>query len=221
VIEMPNWCSNTTYVFGKDDKVRLFEAAISERNNEEGFIPTLYPCPQELKDSPATFVDMANPIPENWKNLVAEGTWTQDTYDERVAETLADMERKKALIEKYGFKDWYDWSLYHWGTKWGDCDLRIEESYRNSNSDDTRTLELKYDTAWGPALEALTHISTLFPKLIFYTFYSETGIGFQGYHKVCNGEVIIDQSADYIPTADDYEWIINGEDESEIDGMVN
>jgi hypothetical protein len=206
-------------VFGKDDKVRLFEAAISERKGEEGFIATLYPCPQELKDSPATFVNMEDPIPENWKNLVADGTWTQEQYDERVAETLSDIERKKVLVEKYGFKDWYDWSLHHWGTKWGDCDLYINDA--GVGNDGTRTLELRYETAWGPALEALTHISTLFPKLVFYTFYSEPGMGFQGYHKVCNGDVIIDQSADYIPTADDYEWIINGEDEQEINGMVN
>jgi hypothetical protein len=216
---MPNWCTNTTNVFGKKDKVRLFEAAIAERAENEGFISTLFPCPQELRDSTASFVDMENPIPENWKNLVSDGTWTQEQYDERVAETLADVEKKKALIEKYGFKDWYDWSLHNWGTKWGDCDLRIDDVY--INNDDTSTLELRYETAWGPALEALTHISTLFPKLIFYTFYREEGIGFAGYHKVCNGDVIVDQSAELIFDADDYEYIIDGEDEQELDGMIN
>lgn len=216
---MPNWCMNTTNVFGKKDKVRLFEAAITERAENEGFISTLFPCPQELKDSTANFIDMENPIHENWKNLVADGTWTQEQYDERVAETLADFEKKKALIEKYGYKDWYGWCLDNWGTKWGDCEL-VVNNFINKDSD-TATLELHYETAWGPALEALTHISTLFPKLIFYTFYREEGMGFAGYHKVCNGNVIIDQSAELIFDADDYEYIIDGEDEQELDGMIN
>lgn len=216
---MPNWCSNTTYVFGKSEKVEEFDQAIRDRG-DDGFIPHLYPCPQELKDSPANFVSLEDPIPDNWKNLVADGTWTQEHYDQRVSETLADVESKKVLIEKYGFKDWYDWSIAHWGTKWGDCDTSIDEYYTNPN-DGTRTMELRYETAWGPALEALDHISTMFPKLIFYTFYREEGMGFAGYHKICNGDVIIDESANFIPSAEDYEYLIEGEDEQEIQGLIN
>jgi hypothetical protein len=46
-------------------------------------------------------------------------------------------------------------------------------------------------------------------------------MGFAGYHKVCNGNVIIDQSAELIFDADDYEYIIDGEDEQELDGMIS
>lgn len=216
---MPNWCSNTTNVFGRTENVKAFEDEINKRGENEGFISHLYPVPQELRDSPANFVNITDPIPDNWKNLVAEGTWTQQQYDERVAETLADVEKKKVLIEKYGFKDWYDWSIHHWGTKWGDCDLYIDGG--PNREEGTSTLELQYETAWGPALEALTHISTMFPKLVFYTFYHEEGMGFQGYHKVCNGDVIIDEQAEFIPDADDYDRIIEFEDEQQIDGMIN
>jgi len=216
---MPNWCSNTTNVFGKIENVKAFEDEINKRDEDEGFISYLYPVPQELKDSPADFVNMTDPIPENWKNLVAEGTWTQEFYDEQVAKTLESVENKKILIDKYGFKDWYDWSIYHWGTKWGDCDLWLDSAY--VKQDGTSTLEMRYDTAWGPALEALTHISTLFPKLVFYTFYREEGMGFQGYHKVCNGDVLMDQSAEFIPTSEDYSMILDCEDEKQLDGMIN
>ena len=216
---MPNWCSNTTNVFGKIENVKAFEDEINKRGEDEGFISHLYPVPQELKDSPADFVNMTDPIPENWKNLVAEGTWTQEFYDEQVAKTLESVENKKVLIDKYGFKDWYDWCIYHWGTKWGDCDLYLDGNY--VKQDGTSTLEMRYDTAWGPALEALTHISTLFPKLVFYTFYREEGMGFQGYHKVCNGDVLMDQSAEFIPTSEDYSMILDCEDEKQLDGMIN
>lgn len=216
---MPNWCSNTTNVFGKIENVKAFEDEINKRDEDEGFISHLYPVPQELKDSPANFVNMTDPIPENWKNLVAEGTWTQQQYDERVAETLADVENKKMLIDKYGAKDWYDWCIDHWGTKWGDCDLYIDGG--PNREEGTSTLELQYETAWGPALEALTHISTMFPKLVFYTFYREEGMGFSGYHKVCNGDILIDQQAEFVPDGDDYDRILESEDEQQIDGMIN
>lgn len=221
---MPNWCSNTTYVFGKTSNVKPFLDPIKEKiesldeDSYADFISIHYPCPQELRDSTANFVNINNPIPENWLNLVAEGTWTQEDYDSRVAETLADVERKKILIEKYGAKDWYDWCIAHWGTKWGACDLYLGFT---DNSNDTTEIELRYETAWGPALEAIEYISEKFPKLIFSTFYREEGMGFQGYHKVAGGDVMANESAEYIPTSEDYDYIMDSMDEQELDGLIN
>lgn len=221
---MPNWCSNTTYVFGKTSNVKPFLDPIKEKiesldeDSYADFISIHYPCPQELRDSTANFVNINNPIPENWLNLVAEGTWTQEDYDSRVAETLADVERKKILIEKYGAKDWYDWCIAHWGTKWGACDLYLGFT---DNSNDTTEIELRYETAWGPALEAIEYISEKFPKLIFSTFYREEGMGFQGYHKVAGGDVLNNESAEFIPSAEDYDYIMDGMDEQELDGLIN
>jgi len=216
---MPNWCVNTTNVFGKIENAKAFEDAIADRGENDGFIAHLYPCPEELKNNPATFMDLENPVHPNWVNLVADGTWTQEEYDKRAAEAIASAEVSKKNLEKYGFKDWYDWCINNWGTKWGDCDLYIDDGYKYS--DDTATLELRYDTAWGPALDALNHISTMFPKLIFYTFYREDGMGFMGYHKVRNGEVLMDDAGEIIFTADDYGFLIDGEDEQEIAGLIN
>ena len=224
MIEIPNWCHNTTYVFGKTEKVKPFLDPIKEaiegldENSSADFISIHYPCPQELRDAKANFVDINDPIPGNWLNLVAEGTWTQEDYDSRVAETLADVEQKKILIEKYGYKDWYDWCIAHWGTKWGACELYM---YFTDNSNDTTEIELRYETAWGPALEAIEYISEKFSKLIFSTFYREEGMGFQGYHKVAGGDVLNNESAEFIPSAEDYDYIMDGMDEQELDGLIN
>jgi len=214
---MPNWCMNTTNVYGLTDNVKAFEEAIKDRG-DGGFIRHLYPIPEVLANTPATFVDLENPVHPNWVNFVADGTWTQEEYDQRAAEAIASAQVYKDNIENYGYKDWYDWAISNWGTKWGDHELIVSEMYLNDEY--TSTLGLEYETAWGPALDALNHISTMFPKLIFYTFYREEGMGFAGYYKVCNGEVMMDTSAEFIPNESDYDHILMMEDEREIERMV-
>jgi len=46
-------------------------------------------------------------------------------------------------------------------------------------------------------------------------------MGFSGYHKVCNGDILIDQQAEFVPDGDDYDRILESEDEQQIDGMIN
>jgi len=45
--------------------------------------------------------------------------------------------------EKYGKKNWYDWSLANWGTKWNSCDTSFE---RVSDT----TAFYMFITAWSP-----------------------------------------------------------------------
>lgn len=217
---MPNWCTNRTYVFGKKDVVLSFHNAILDASQQEdfrGFMHLFDPIPSELLNTKSTFMDLENPVHENWVNLVADGTWTQEYYDERAAEAIADAEVYKSNIAKYGFKDWYDWCIATWGSKWGDCDLDFSIT---SHSDDTATVELFYETAWSPITEGLERLSAKYKRMIFTTFYSEEGMGFQGYHKTANGEVLVDQSAEFIPRAEDYYYIMDSEDEKEIEGLI-
>lgn len=218
---MPNWCSNKTYVFGKKDVVQPFYDAIekaSEKEDFRGFMHLFDPVPEELLNTTSTFMDLENPVHPNWVNLVADGTWTQEEYDQRAAEAIAKAEGYKSNIAKYGVKDWYDWCIQTWGSKWGDCDLDFSIE---TQIDDTATIELRYETAWSPITEGLERLSAKYKRMIFTTFYSEEGMGFQGYHKTANGEVLADQTAEYIPTADDYYYIMQNEDEQEIAGLIN
>ena len=212
---MPNWCTNRTYVFGKKDRVLAFHNAIQEASEKEdfrGFMHLFDPVPKVLLETTASFINVENPVHENWVNLVANGSWTQEEYDERAAKAIAQAEEYKINIEKYGYANWYDWCIGTWGSKWGDCDLDFSITY---HSDDTATVELFYETAWSPITEGLERISAKKKKLIFTTFYSEEGMGFQGYHKTANGEVLADQSADFIPRAEDYYYIRDLDDEQE------
>jgi len=54
------------------------------------------------------------------------------------------IEGKQALdnIKRYGYKDWYDWSIANWGTKWNAYDFSIVY-------EDDHELHVQFDTAWS------------------------------------------------------------------------
>ena len=77
----------------------------------------------------------------------------------------------KSNIELYGYKDWYDWNIANWGTKW-DFNLEICER------EDANTVNASFDSAWAPPCQA-------YEKLIEMGFhvkayYCEPGMGFVG-----------------------------------------
>ena len=64
-----------------------------------------------------------------------EGPWFRTTAD-----VIAYGEQIYNNIEKYNAKDWYDWRIEHWGTKWG--------SYNNEQDIMPNCTKLKFETAW-------------------------------------------------------------------------
>jgi len=65
-----------------------------------------------------------------------------------IAEEAAHEASKAANIAAHGYKDWYDFSVGEWGTKWdvGDSD-GINEVTEN-------TLTVYFDSAWAPPINA-------------------------------------------------------------------
>ena len=83
-------------------------------------------------------------------------------------------EGQKALDNerKYGHKDWYDWSLENWGTKWDACEGGTHIS--------DYEVEASFDTAWAPPTPWLEKVSVKYKKLRFELEYTEEGMGFEG-----------------------------------------
>lgn len=220
---MPNWCENTTFVYGKTEDVKefvdpVFEAMHKDENGNVSFMDVHVPCPEELVNHSASVFDLDNPVNPIWKTFVNDGTWTKEFYEEQCTRALAEAAISKSNVEKYGFPSWYEWRIHHWGTKWGDCHTNISLRVINEK---TSEVTIQYDTAWSPIDSGFIKLSEMFPKLIFTTYYREPGMGFQGVYQVANGEVIMDQSGDIIPTADDYEYMMDCADETWVEAILN
>ena len=69
---------------------------------------------------------------------------------------------------KYGDKNWYDWSVQHWGTKW-------EIDPRSIEIEDSGPEEVTYsfETAWGPPFHVHNHLVEEFPKLNISWYYRD------------------------------------------------
>lgn len=72
-----------------------------------------------------------------------------------------------SLIKKYGYYNWYDWSIANWGTKWNACDVDITED----------CLSIQFDTAWSCPEGIFKKICKDNPdkKIKFYCDYEDGG----------------------------------------------
>ena len=166
---MPNWCTNQLIVCGPVTWIDLFHEKITVGGGYE-IMNNLYPCPEDLTGYPSR-----------------HGT---------IPDSDPDKERKLANVEKYDAVDWYDWCIKNWGTKWGDCDTEYVASH---DGDDGMKISMyRFETAWSPPQEGLVHIAKSFKPLLFDLRYQEPGMGFCGYARIGNGEVINEHTADLV-----------------------
>jgi hypothetical protein len=162
---MPNWCSNTLIVEGDlnelvDFKSKVLVPSETIKGDLDFTMEGLYPTPPEL-------LEMTSPV-----------MWRGDETDEEGKKAFE--ENAKAIREKYGFDDWYNWRVSCWGTKWDASDSYVDER-------DGESLCINYTTAWGPNSAFIRYASTLFPNLHFKLSYEEAGMGFCGCYEVVNG----------------------------------
>ena len=102
--------------------------------------------------------------------------WKEFTSDER--DNLYELgSRYVKNYEKYGYKDWWDWRIAKWGTKWN----ATETYYTNENP-----YEISFSVPWcapGPVFEKLCENH---PESVIY-FETESEDGFCEKHKNCSG----------------------------------
>ena len=142
---MPNWCNNVVKMTAiSKDMIERAANAAKKGNLLQEFIP----CPQELLDTMSGFM--------------GEGTPEQTALEDQQAENL----------KKYGYKDWYDWKIANWSTKWdiSACEPTVDE--------DGYALTLTFDTAWSPPIGAYEKLMAL--GFTIKAYYHEGGMQFAG-----------------------------------------
>jgi hypothetical protein len=142
---MPNWCNNTVTLEHKDPAmIARAKAAFLDGRLLDEFIPV----PKSLH--------------------IVSGRCGADDNPEQIALEAA----QKSNIEVHGYKDWYDWSVNEWGTKW---DVGGDDGTYN---DIEGGIILGFDSAWAPPIQA-------YEKLFYMGFkiramYYEPGMAFAG-----------------------------------------
>ena len=141
---MPNWCSNHITVRGTNqaDIQRLAKAL-----GEGKFCDAVIPCPEDLQ--------------------ITAGFMGKDTPEQ------LELERREAEnIKKYGYKNWYDFQVANWGTKWDvDCsDVEVD--------DDGLGFSGGFESAWSPPIQIAEALVEQGYEVTLY--YYEPGMGFCG-----------------------------------------
>ncbi len=138
---MPNWCNNGI-------TIRHSDPAMIDRviKGQEGVLMEFIPTPQELVET------VAGSMPQGPE---------RDAHQAQMARN----------IEKYGYKDWYDWNVANWGTKW---DFNLE----NVERQDANTVTAAFDSAWAPPIDAYVKLCALGFEI--EAFYYEPGMQFAG-----------------------------------------
>lgn len=100
--------------------------------------------------------------------------------DESV-EQRALVAKEQDNLKKYGHKNWYDWCVANWGTKWnagGDNpDMTVDF---DEDVEDTGIALFQFDTAWAPPVGVFEKLKETHPELWIQGRYSEPGMGFMG-----------------------------------------
>jgi hypothetical protein len=157
---MPNWCNNHIEIRGTD-KSEIKRLADAMLAGE--FCNAVIPTPQDLKETLAGYPGA-----------------------DKEAEHQAQMDRNVAL---YGSKDWYDFQVSQWGTKW---DVGGKDTYIDMD-DDGLGFSASFESAWSPPIGVAEKLVESGFKVTLY--YEEPGMCFVG--KYQDG---VDDCVDYSGT---------------------
>jgi hypothetical protein len=145
-------------------------------NAKDGLLMEFLPTPQDLVDTVAGFVG-----------------------EDKEAAHLAQQARN---IELYGAKDWYDWNVNNWGTKW---DFSLDSVDRA----DANTVTASFDSAWSPPIAAYGRLVELGFEI--EAFYNEPGMCFCGKY-TGSGNEESDDCVDYSGATADTVRAVVGEE---------
>lgn len=152
---MPNWCSNTLTI-SHEDKTMMKRVVKGYNNNS--LLDEFIPIPLELKEASMSM-----------EKLMKERNWE---YKKELDKVVEELNRKY-----FGYKDWYDFCVAKWGTKW---DIGRGDGYDKLTMKDIKnnTLKIGFDSAWSPPIGAYEKLSDM--GFDIRALYYEGGCGFCG-----------------------------------------
>jgi hypothetical protein len=178
---MPNWTANSLKLTAKS---ATSEAKLAELVREIS-------RSQEANDEPK-FFNMIKPIPQPLQIVAG---WSGDKVEQTKREAAEQLNEKI-----YGHKNWYDFCVHEWGTKW---EPKLDEN--NKFELDGNVLIVYFDTAWSPPIPIYEALEAMGFEV--EATYIECGMGFVGTYK--NGQDITEDFDQFVSLdgEEDYEAI--------------
>ena len=147
---MPNWCNNTLELQHEDPAmITRAKKAFAEGKLLNEFAPV----PASLH--------------------IVSGRCGADDNPEQIALEAA----QKSNLEVHGYKDWYDYCVNEWGTKW---DVGGND-YNEPQQDTPTQITMSFDSAWAPPTVAMDKFEAMGFSVRLY--YYEPGMCFAGIYE--------------------------------------
>ena len=151
---MPNWCANSLKLI----------ATTAESENKLSEIVRELARAAAANESAAIF-NLIKPVPEALQ--IVAGFLGDD------AEQAALEEAGQKNLDTYGYKNWYEYCVGEWGTKWDARDATYDI--------DGNKVTIFFDTAWSPPIGIYHALENMGFKV--EATYVEQGMGYIGYYK--------------------------------------
>jgi hypothetical protein len=172
---MPNWCNNTITISHPD---MAMMKRVVKGYNQNRLLDEFIPIPLELKEGAM-----------NTSELMKIRNWE---YKKELDKVREELNRKY-----FGYKDWYDYCVSEWGTKW---DIGRDGSPTLLMKDiKDKTVTFDFDSAWSFPSGAYEKLVDMGFSITAYYF--EGGMGFCGMWE--NG------SDDYYSIEGNSEWVLD------------
>ena len=187
---MPNHIQNRLVVTANsNEELQNFLASIKGDtivDDQEQLIDfnRIIPMPLPLRDTEASSrIDDAiyyYLVKTNQEEMVSSilrhsNFYTMDRFAGRNEKELNELlEIGKQYVEIFkecGAKDWYDWSICHWGTKWNAYETYLETL-------DEYSVILSFQTAWNGVPNIIQKLTEMFPTITFDYKYADEDMGY-------------------------------------------
>lgn len=174
---MPNWCANSLKLV----------ATTAESEKKLAEIVQELARAQQANESASIF-NLIKPIPKALN--ITSGWLGKDTPEQKALE-LAQQEN----LKNYGYKDWYDFCIAEWGTKWDARTSDLDEPYMIEGN----AVTIYFDTAWSPPMQIYYALEDMGFEV--EACYVESGVGFLGHYT--NGVDTCKEMEEVRPDVDD------------------
>lgn len=166
-----------------DDCIEIYLNSLDEQEKKE--LIWLFLKASEYKHMSDNYGKKSKSEIEKMTKYILDNYKEPDSFRSETFRNLQDiLDYGKKIcdnVKLYGYKDWYDWSINNWGTKWNAKQTEIQDNV------------IYFETAWDDVRCLIFELSKQYPDYTFEFEYSNEDLGVGcGFAEFRNGEVISD-----------------------------